>query len=123
MSDDIKRAIKSAQERLEDEQNEKLKTDIYEYLKSELESIDSIDSRIRKLNEEKRVHEENIKNLKQGNLQAIEKRREALVGGTIVINNWPSFTTLTNTSSSGTFYYSNLAGTTITTTAGKTYIF
>ncbi len=124
---ELKTAIKSAEERLENERAERLKQEVYEFLKQELESVDKIDADIRKLNEQKRVHEENIKNVKSGNLEAIEKRRQSL-------NQLPqfTFTTLTTgnaignwtaTSGSNRWFNTYVAGTTITTTAGKTYIF
>lgn len=119
MTQDIKTAIKQAEKTLEQERSEQLQTEIYTFLKGELEEIDGIENRIRKLSEQKRIHEENVKNVKQGNLAAVEKRRESLNAS------WPTWTYTT----SGTgivrpyFYAATLAGTTITTTAGKTYVF
>ena len=78
MTTEIKTAIKSAEERLENEKLEQLKTEVYQFLKQELQSIDDITDKITHLNEQRRVHEENIKNIKAGNLEAVERRREAL---------------------------------------------
>lgn len=123
---DQKTAIQQAEKQLEQERAEKLKNEIYSYLKGELEAIDSIDGKIRKLSEEKRAHEENVKNLKQGNLKAIEERRKnynwTITRGDNYFLLGGGFTTTCGGSSSQ-FYSTNVAGTTITTTAGKTYIF
>ncbi len=112
----IQTAIKEAEKTLEQERKEKLQREVYEYLKQELEAIDAIDQKVRKLETEKRAHEENIKNIKQGNLEAIEKRRQAM--------GWP-VTWAISTSAIGNyaFYSANVAGTTVTTSSGKTYIF
>lgn len=122
MTNENKTAIQQAEKQLENERAEKLKNEIYTYLKQELELIDNIDNRIRKLSEEKRAHEENIKNIKQGNLKAIEERRKNYTWEVVIPNNtWiPCNYTVNNAS---TFYYTNVAGTTITTTSGKTYFF
>lgn len=111
-----KTAIKLAEEMLEKERKEKLQREVYEYLKSELDSIDDIDQKLRDLSTQKKVHEENVKNIKQGNLEAIEKRRQSFGGYT--------FTTTIPTVWTGTPFYNNfVAGVTITTGSGKTYIF
>lgn len=117
-----KTAIKSAEERLEQERKEKLQQEIYDYLKHELDSIDQIDERLSKLKAEKIAHEENIKNIKQGNLEAIEKRRLSFpytFTTTIPLNGW----TNGGASWSGTVYTSNLAGMTVTSSSGKLTIF
>lgn len=117
-----KTAIQQAEKQLEQERNEKLQEEIYDYLKGELEAIDSIEQKLSKLKTEKVAHEENIKNIKQGNLEAIEKRRQSFVYtyhpssilGTVTTGGW----------SNGTmFYNNNVAGITITTSSGKTTIF
>jgi hypothetical protein len=121
MTNENKTAIQQAEKQLENERAEKLKNEIYTYLKQELELIDNIDNRIRKLSEEKRAHEENIKNIKQGNLKAIEERRKQYVS---TGDNWITITGGYGTSSYDPgFYFTNIAGTTITTTYGKTYFF
>ena len=74
-----KTAIQQAEKKLEQERKDKLQEEVYDYLKGELESIDSLERQISKLKTEKVAHEENIKNIKQGNLDAIEKRRQSFV--------------------------------------------
>lgn len=111
-----KTAIKLAEEMLEKERKEKLQREVYEYLKSELDSIDDIDQKLRDLSTQKKVHEENIKNIKQGNLEAIEKRRKAF-GGYMFTTTIPAVWTGTP------FYNTFVAGVTYTTGSGKTYIF
>lgn len=122
-----KTAIKLAEEMLEKERKEKLQREVYEYLKSELDSIDDIDQKLRDLSTQKKVHEENVKNIKQGNLEAIEKRRKSLTYGGLTVSSSAigTWTTVTlNNASSGTQFYNNyVAGVTITTGSGKTYIF
>lgn len=119
MSNETKEAIQQAQKTLETDRKEQLQREVYGYLKQELDAIDAIDNKVRQLSTEKRAHEENIKNVKQGNLEAIEKRRLAF--------NWPATLSGTNgtvshPSASG-FYYTYVAGTTVTSSSGKTYIF
>jgi len=121
-----KTAIKLAEEMLEKERKEKLQREVYEYLKSELDSIDDIDKRLRDLSTQKKVHEENVKNIKQGNLEAIEKRRQSFGGLTLTATttNLPWATYTFPAAASGTQFYNNfVAGVTITTGSGKTYIF
>lgn len=119
-----KTAIKLAEEMLEKERKEKLQREVYEYLKSELDSIDDIDQRLRDLSTQKKVHEENVKNIKQGNLEAIVKRRNSLPGWSTSTMFQPLATYTLQTSSNGTQFYNNfVAGVTITTGSGKTYIF
>lgn len=115
-----KTAIKLAEEMLEKERKEKLQREVYEYLKSELDSIDDIDKQLRDLSTQKKVHEENVKNIKQGNLEAIEKRRQTFGGLT-----WTTSTIGSSwrTVSPNTFYNNFVAGVTYTTGSGKTYIF
>lgn len=128
MTKNNKTAIQQAEKQLEQERAERLKNEVYNYLKGELEAIDEISSRITKLSEEKRAHEENVKNVKQGNLKAIEERRKSF--------DWTTTTTTLewvpangsglmylNSTGSSNFYAANVAGTTITTSNGKTYIF
>jgi cell division protein FtsB len=127
MSNEQKTAIQGAEKLLEQERKEALQKEVYNYLKAELEAVDNIDSQIRKLETEKRAHEENIKNIKQGNLEAIEKRRQSFdylygVGGTW-FHTQPLNGSWTGTGSSQVWYTTNVAGTTITTSSGKTYIF
>lgn len=114
-------AIKSAEERLEKERKEKLQEEIYDYLKGELEAIDSIEQKLSKLKTEKIAHEENIKNIKQGNLEAIEKRRQSFtytyMPAAITADGWATYSTST------AFYNNNVAGITVTTSNGKTTIF
>ena len=112
-----KTAIKLAEEMLEKERKEKLQREVYEYLKSELDSIDDIDKQLRDLSTKKKAHEENIKNIKQGNLEAIEKRRQTFGGLTI------RTPFLNTTVTSPHFYNTYVAGVTYTTGSGKTYIF
>lgn len=116
-----KTAIQQAEKQLEQERNEKLQEEIYDYLKGELEAIDSIEQKISKLKTEKVAHEENIKNIKQGNLEAIEKRRQSFVYTYPAIRP-PCFTTGGWTNGTA-FYTNNVAGITITTSSGKTTIF
>lgn len=117
-----KTAIQQAEKKLEQERKDKLQDEIYDYLKQELESIDSIEQRISKLKTEKVAHEENIKNIKQGNLDAIEKRRQSF-------NYTYMPYAITTSGGSGTyttgtaFYNTAVAGLTITTSSGKTTIF
>lgn len=117
-----KTAIQQAEKKLEQERKDKLQEEIYDYLKQELEAIDYIEQKLSKLKTEKIAHEENIKNIKQGNLEAIEKRRQSFVYtyspssilGTVMPNGWTNGTM---------FYNNNIAGITITTSSGKTTIF
>lgn len=124
MTQSTKTAIQQAEKQLEQERKQKLQDEIYDYLKQELESIDSIDRQISKLKTEKVAHEENIKNIKQGNLGAIEKRRQSFTY-TYPTFALPSFTTSGWTGyTTGTAFYNNaVAGLTITTSSGKTTIF
>jgi len=126
MTNQQKTAIQQAEKQLEQERSERLRNEVYNYLKQELDSIDIIDAKIGKLSEEKRAHEENVKNIKQGNLKAIEERRKNynwMVTVPYIPNpTWTIAATSTGTTSSD-FYYTNVAGTTITTSNGKTYIF
>ena len=122
MTQEIKTAIKSAEQRLEDEQTTKIQEEVYEYLKYELGEIENLKNQVRTLESQLRVHEENVKNVKTGNLEAIEKRRKAL--------NQPAVTTWTFTSTlpanySGYRFYDNyVAGFTYTSPlTGRTYIF
>lgn len=121
-----KTAIQQAEKKLEQERKDKLQDEIYDYLKQELESIDSIEQRISKLKTEKVAHEENIKNIKQGNLDAIEKRRQTFtytyMPAAITTANAIWSTTLSGTSNTA-FYNNNVAGLTVTTSSGKTTIF
>lgn len=114
-----KTAIQQAEKKLEQERKDKLQEEIYDYLKGELEAIDSIEQKISKLKTEKVAHEENIKNIKQGNLDAIEKRRRNFVYTyTNTLPNWSGI------NSNGLYFYNtNVAGTTITTSKGRTIIF
>lgn len=114
-----KTAIKSAEERLEQERKEKLQQEIYDYLKHELDSIDQIDERLSKLKAEKIAHEENIKNIKQGNLEAIEKRRQSFpftYTTTATTGNWLTI-------NPNTFFTNTLAGMTIKSSGGRITIF
>lgn len=115
--DKIKTAIQEAEKKLEQERGERIKHEVYAFLKQELEDIDQIDSQIKKLHESKRIHEENIKNVKAGNIEAIEKRREA-VNGT-----WQPFTYTFTYSNPVQFYNTVIAGYTVTVPSGKTIIF
>lgn len=78
MSQDTKEAIQQAQKTLDKERKEQLQREVYEYLKSQLELIESHKERKAFHEGQIRVYEENIKNVKTGNLEAIEKRRKAL---------------------------------------------
>lgn len=122
MTQETKTAIQQAEKTLEQERKEQLQKEIYDYLKQELEAIDEIDQRISKLRTEKIAHEENIKNIKQGNLEAIEKRRQSFH---YLIGNATAIPTIWNIASSGAglqFYNHFVAGATINAN-GKTYIF
>lgn len=124
MSNEQKTAIQQAEKQLETERKERLQKEVYDYLKQELEAIDNIDSQVRKLETEKRAHEENVKNIKQGNLEAIEKRRQNFVwiypgNSTITVPFYPQWTVTTGTN----FYNSNVAGLTVNLDSGKTFIF
>jgi len=124
MTQSTKTAIQQAEKQLEQERKQKLQDEIYDYLKQELESIDSIEQRIAKLNTEKVAHQENIKNIKQGNLDAIEKRRISFPytfysPTPLTTGTW----TTTLTGSSNAFYNTAVAGLSITTSSGKTTIF
>lgn len=114
-----KTAIQQAEQKLEQERKDKLQDEVYDYLKQELESIDSIEQRISKLKTEKVAHEENIKNIKQGNLDAIEKRRQSFTYSYVPT----SFSGWARYSTGNTFYNNAVAGLTITTSSGKTTIF
>ena len=119
MSNEQTTAIQQAEKQLEQERKAKLQREVYDYMRQELERIDDIADKIKKLVTDKRAHEENIKNVKDGNLEAIEKRRQAF--------GWPVIVNFTHDSGHyrrGTAWYNNtIAGSTITTTSGKTYIF
>lgn len=118
-----KTAIKLAEEMLEKERKEKLQREVYNYLKAELDSIDDIDKQLHELNTKKKVHEENVKNIKQGNLEAIEKRRQS-IGGLTVTTTFPPWEIATLNGGTGLQFYNNfVAGVTYTTASGKTYIF
>lgn len=126
MSNEQKTAIQGAEKRLEQERREKLQNEIYQFLKSELDEVDRIDGNIKELSGEKRIHEENIKNVKQGNLKAIEDRRRSLVNEGYFLNPTLSLPkwNITYSSSSGTnFYSSYVAGMSVRTTNGKLYVF
>lgn len=117
MTTDVKQAIDAAKEDIETEKRTALKNQVYTYLKSELESVDSIDAQIRKLNESKRAHEENIKNIKDGNLQAIQERA--------VYQNMPQIF-LTNSSlaiPTGFTFFRNFVAGTVITVNGKSFYF
>lgn len=120
-----KTAIKSAEERLEQERKEKLQQEVYDYLKGELEAIDSIEQKLSKLKTEKIAHEENIKNIKQGNLEAIEKRRTSFdyTYMPLVISSPSGVWGGTSYTTGSAFYNSSVAGITVTTSSGKTTIF
>lgn len=117
-----KTAIQQAEQKLEQDRKEKLQQEVYDYLKQELESIDSIEQRISKLKTEKIAHEENIKNIKQGNLEAIEKRRQTFPYRYYLPAN-TSWSSNGWFSTGSTFYNNNVAGLSITTSSGKTLIF
>lgn len=122
MTQQEKTAIKSAEERLEIERKEKLQQEVYDYLKGELEAIDSIEQKLSKLKTEKIAHEENIKNIKQGNLEAIEKRRQSFPFVYIPMTTSSGWIGTTYNTGSN-FYNSSVAGITVTTSSGKTTIF
>ena len=124
MSQEQKTAIKLAEEMLDKERKEKLQREVYEYLKQELDYIDEIEQKLNKLKTEKTAHEENIKNIKQGNLEAIEKRRQSFPFTTTLTHTttWPTIWTTYNGSGTN-FYNGYVAGATITNRSGKTYIF
>lgn len=122
MSQDQKTAIKLAEEMLDKERKEKLQREVYDYLKQELDCIDDIEQKLNKLKTEKTAHEENIKNIKQGNLEAIEKRRQSFPFTTTFTTTWPSVWTTYNGTGTN-FYNGYVAGITITNSSGKTYIF
>lgn len=121
MTDETKTAIKSAEKRLEEEKKEKLKEEIYQFLKQELGENERIDKAIAKLKEERRIHEENIKNVKSGNLKAIEDRKKALDQNWAVTWDW---NTASGTCANHlyTWYNDMVAGITIKIN-GKTFIF
>lgn len=133
MTQEIKTAIKSAEKRLEEEHQARLTNEIHEYLKSELTSIENLENQIRTLETQKRVHEENIKNIKSGNIKAIEERRKFLLStnafGDLTVTS-RTLTTATNGgggwttyTSSANFYNNYVAGFTYETPNGKVYIF
>jgi len=112
---EIQRAIKSAQERLESETNERLTNQIHDYLREELDAIESLKQNKEELETKIRLHEENIKNVKTGNLEAIKRRQLSL--------NQPAIT-WTVSSSGWPFFNNYVAGFTYTSPlTGKTYIF
>lgn len=128
MTEQIKTAIKAAEKSLEEDRQAKLRNDVYQYLKQEHEAIDSIEQKVQKLSEERRAHEENIKNIKQGNLKAIEERRKTydwvVYTPRLGLANTTSIGTYANSVTNATAFYSNVvAGATVTTTAGNTYIY
>lgn len=124
MTQTEKTAIKSAEERLEQERKEKLQQEIYDYLKHELDSIDEIDERLSKLKAEKIAHEENIKNIKQGNLEAIEKRRQSFPYTFTTTTTIPNIIGTNAAYYGGTMYLSNaISGMTIKSSGGRITIF
>lgn len=122
MTQTTKTAIQGAEQLLEKERKEKLQNEIYDYLKCELEAIDEIEQKISKWKTEKIAHEENIKNIKQGNLEAIEKRR---ISFPFVITTNGTFppSSYINAGGANGVYFNQLAGMVVTTTAGTTRIF
>jgi hypothetical protein len=116
MTQHEKTAIQQAEKQLEQERKEILQQEVYEYLKSELDEIDRLDANIKEYQTQKRAHEENIKNIKQGNLEAIKRRTQALPYAT-------SWTWTAAPAIGPSFYASYVAGTTVTTASGKTIIF
>lgn len=126
MNPQIKTAIQAAEMDLEKNRKEALKKQIYDYLKSELDAIESIEQQQRKLNEQKKAHEENIKNIKQGNLKAIEERNKSFGWN---FTSYPQFSYSTSsnlnyTTFAGSAFYSNyVAGQTIPTGSGRLVIF
>lgn len=121
MSNETKTAIQQAEKQLDQERKAQLQREVYEYLKQELDSIDSIDNQVRELTTQKKAHEENIKNIKQGNLGAIEKRRLAFPS-TATLTFSQQFPRIWNTTGPN-FYNTFVAGISYTTVSGKTYIF
>jgi len=121
MAEDIQTAIKAAEKDLKEQRAEALKKLILEFLKQEYNSIEDIEEKIKKLQENKRIHEENIKNVKSGNLDAIEKRRRAINA------NWDI--TFTHSIlpyinySNDRFFNDFVAGNTFNTTNGKLIVF
>ena len=122
MTNEQKKAIESAEKRFKEEQAERFKEDIYEFLKQEYNSIESLSEKIKKLQEDKHIHEENIKNIKSGNLGAIEKRRK-LTDGFALTWTYPPTYPFTGSGWSGDFFNTYVSGTIITTSSGKRYIF
>jgi len=122
MSNEQKTAIQQAEKQLEQERKAKLQREVYDYLRQELDRIDDISQKIKKLETDKRAHEENIKNVKQGNLEAIGKRRQAMGWAITSANPFLDANTI-NPWNGHSFYNSNVAGFTYTTSSGKTYIF
>lgn len=128
MTEQIKTAIKAAEKSLEEDRQTKLRNEVYQYLKYEHEAIDLIEQKVQKLSEERRAHEENIKNIKQGNLKAIEERRKAydwiVYTPQLGISSTLAYATSVTSGANSTAFYSNaVAGATVTTTAGNTYIY
>lgn len=129
MNQQTKTAIQSAEQDLEKDKQEALKKQIYDYLKGELDAVEGIESQMRKLNEQKKAHEENIKNLKQGNLKAIEERNKSFgwtVQGQLSVTPFIGYSQIAaqaSSQSSYAFYTNNVAGTTITTSNGKLFVF
>src|SRR5690349_14391400 len=115
MSNETKSAIKSAVERLEKEQAEQLQKEIYEYLQSQLELVEKHKERKAFHEGQIRVYEENIKNVKAGNLEAIEKRRKALNVSSSAPFSW-TFTS----SNPNRFFNDFIAGFTYTASNGRT---
>lgn len=117
MTSEIKKAIQSAEKRLDNEVNEKLTNEIHDYLREELNSIESLKKQKQETENKIRIHEENIKNVKTGNLEAIERRRQAL--------NAPRIWTFTTNAGSGTYFYNrHVAGFTYESPlTGITYTF
>ena len=119
MSNEQKTAINSAVKRIDDEKSEQLKNEVYQFLKQELEAVESLEEQIKELSEKRRVHEENIKNVKAGNLEAIRKRQVAL-NQPVQIWSWGNSTATFNPN---WFYNHYLAGNVVVTLNGKKFIF
>lgn len=122
MNQQTKTAIQSAEQDLEKDKQDALKKQIYDYLKGEIDAVEGIESQMRKLNEQKKAHEENIKNIKQGNLKAIEERNKSFGWNLTVSNTWP-FNTTQFLPQGYTFYSQNVAGLSVKSTSGRLTVF
>jgi len=78
MTQDTKTAISSAERELKEEQTQELKNQVKNALKNQYEKLEYNDQKRKRVEEERHVIEENIKNIKSGNLEAILERAKVV---------------------------------------------